>query len=470
MATKIQHRRTLNYSTPFPTLSPGELAFNSQQLKIAMGDAFTGAPLELLAVRFFSTTSSYAANDFIVNAGTLLRAVHPVSPGPFNAADWAGAAAGLSEAPIDGKAYGRKSAVWTQLAAADVTYGAGSVSDVLDNVVTSSSLISDNVTNTSGITGVTVSDSLVYLNNSLIAKAPLISPALTGTPTVPTPPAADSSLTVPNTSWVQARLGAKASILTSDTVPASPADNTLWWESDTAKLYLRYNDGNSSQWVQVNAAAGMGGYVAKIGDSMTGPLILSGNPTLPLGAVTKQYSDLRVLKTGDTMTGDLVLPGLSPATPASAVPKSYADTKLPIMGVTDGSNAAAGQVGEVIAVNASSSTTLTSNTTANVAVLPLTAGDWDVYGEVWLIVGTGGATAFHAAINSASATYPGFTALNTGMSTANFAMPASVGQKLNIRPCRVNLSAPATYYLVALVIFPSGSCTATGNIIARRAR
>ena len=39
-----------------------------------------------------------------------------------------------------------------------------------------------------------------------------------------------------------------------DTPPTSPAPvhGQLWWESDTGALYVYFNDGNSSQWVQVN--------------------------------------------------------------------------------------------------------------------------------------------------------------------------------------------------------------------------
>jgi len=37
----------------------------------------------------------------------------------------------------------------------------------------------------------------------------------------------------------------------SDTPPPSPANGALWYESDSGVLYIWYNDGNSSQWVQV---------------------------------------------------------------------------------------------------------------------------------------------------------------------------------------------------------------------------
>ena len=38
-------------------------------------------------------------------------------------------------------------------------------------------------------------------------------------------------------------------ISTSDTPPASPADGTLWWNSDDGQLKVYYDDGDSSQWV-----------------------------------------------------------------------------------------------------------------------------------------------------------------------------------------------------------------------------
>jgi len=41
----------------------------------------------------------------------------------------------------------------------------------------------------------------------------------------------------------------------SDTPPGSPTDGMLWWESDTGQLYIRYNDGSSSQWVAAAKAA-----------------------------------------------------------------------------------------------------------------------------------------------------------------------------------------------------------------------
>jgi hypothetical protein len=48
-------------------------------------------------------------------------------------------------------------------------------------------------------------------------------------------------------------------------------------------------------------------FVKKAGDTMTGLLVLSGDPAVNLGAATKQYADTKVAKSGDTMTGALVV-------------------------------------------------------------------------------------------------------------------------------------------------------------------
>lgn len=49
----------------------------------------------------------------------------------------------------------------------------------------------------------------------------------------------------------------------SDTPPGSPANGSLWWESDTGTLFISYNDGTSTQWV--TAAGGGSGGGAPIG-------------------------------------------------------------------------------------------------------------------------------------------------------------------------------------------------------------
>lgn len=89
--------------------------------------------------------------------------------------------------------------------------------------------------------------------------------------------------------------------------------------SSGPQLYIQRPPGDSQPQILNNAGnqandiidqqTGDARYINKTGDTMTGLLTLSGNPTANLNAVTKQYADtqdgLRVAKTGDTMTGSL---------------------------------------------------------------------------------------------------------------------------------------------------------------------
>jgi hypothetical protein len=42
-----------------------------------------------------------------------------------------------------------------------------------------------------------------------------------------------------------------ATVTISDTAPAGAVVNSLWWESDTGNMFIRYNDGTSTQWAPV---------------------------------------------------------------------------------------------------------------------------------------------------------------------------------------------------------------------------
>jgi len=65
-----------------------------------------------------------------------------------------------------------------------------------------------------------------------------------------------------NSLWVAGEGGGgSASVTISATAPTSPEEGDLWWDSTDGNLYIYYNDGTSSQWVE--ASAGMGGAVDK---------------------------------------------------------------------------------------------------------------------------------------------------------------------------------------------------------------
>lgn len=50
-----------------------------------------------------------------------------------------------------------------------------------------------------------------------------------------------------------------ASVPMSDSPPTNPAQGDLWFDSSVAKTYIYYNDGSSSQWVQLNPSGGSDG-------------------------------------------------------------------------------------------------------------------------------------------------------------------------------------------------------------------
>ena len=46
--------------------------------------------------------------------------------------------------------------------------------------------------------------------------------------------------------------GAAAGLTISTSAPGSPSAGDMWWDSDAGLFLTYYNDGNSSQWVELN--------------------------------------------------------------------------------------------------------------------------------------------------------------------------------------------------------------------------
>ena len=66
------------------------------------------------------------------------------------------------------------------------------------------------------------------------------------------------------------------SLTVSDTAPGSPFDGDLWWESDTGRLKVRYNDGSSVQWVDAMPIPNISNLYSKAGGPITGNVTISG--------------------------------------------------------------------------------------------------------------------------------------------------------------------------------------------------
>lgn len=112
-----------------------------------------------------------------------------------------------------------------------------------------------------------------------------------------------------------------------DTPPGTPLDRQLWWQSSTGVLALRFNDGNSTQWVQVNTPPGA--YVPLIGGQMSGTLYNNATTAFwaeggttsyvsrganSYGAFVAQTSDGKSVSMGAGPAGELVLNSINSVT------------------------------------------------------------------------------------------------------------------------------------------------------------
>lgn len=143
-----------------------------------------------------------------------------------------------------------------------------------------------------------------------------------------------------------------------------------------------------------------------------------------------------------------------------------------LTGVSDGSAAAAGTIGEYISSTRApgSAIGLTTNVTADITSISLTAGDWDIWGNVEALPDAGvSLTNVATALSTTTATLP-LSPNNGGYGV--LVVPFTVGQPcaLPAGQMRLSLIATTTVYLVTQVGFGGGACAGYGFIGARRRR
>ena len=138
-------------------------------------------------------------------------------------------------------------------------------------------------------------------------------------------------------------------------------------------------------------------------------------------------------------------------------------------GTTTNDNAESGRIGEYISANvaAGSAVSLASNVAKNVTSISLTAGDWDVSGNVAFTISSS-CNNVQSWISTTSASRP---APPNGGAFNEIAGPSSVtGTTLPTGTTRLSLSGTTTVYLSTIVLFSTGTVSAYGFIGARRAR
>jgi len=159
---------------------------------------------------------------------------------------------------------------------------------------------------------------------------------------------------------------------------------------------------------------------------------------------------------------------ISPTTITAALSITPSQT-LGIVGTTTNNNANAGSVGEVVtsSVASGAAVALASGTTSNVTSISLTAGDWDVSGNVNFSLAAATVTQMSAGITDVSATVP------TDGSESYSGLQLTVGTTIDtatMRFRRISLAATTTVYLVGRATFSVGAISAFGSIVARRRR
>ncbi len=95
--------QTLRSSTPGARPSsraPGELFVNFPDRQLGVIDS-ASAPLDLIAVRFFSAGANYAVGDCVMQGGKVYQASAAITPGAFNPAQWTALSTAADLASVD---------------------------------------------------------------------------------------------------------------------------------------------------------------------------------------------------------------------------------------------------------------------------------------------------------------------------------------------------------------------------------
>jgi len=214
--------------------------------------------------------------------------------------------------------------------------------------------------------------------------------------------------------------------------------------------------------------------------------ITLGNTALYLGNTTTTVAGLTltspvissITNTGTltlpTTTGTLSLAGAnSDITSMTAVTAINRTGGTALTGTNTNDAAAAGRVGEYISstVASANAVSLTNATTSNITSISLTAGDWDVSGEVGF---TGNAATSQTyqlgSISQTSLSIDQAGGMCVGASPrADTTYQTSIN-RMAVIGGRISLSATTTVYLTAQAGFSVSTLSAYGFIRARRVR
>lgn len=219
------------------------------------------------------------------------------------------------------------------------------------------------------------------------------------------------------------------------------------------------------------------------GDIVANPVVFNGSSDISLissfvsGANIPSPNIFNSLISNPTITGGSIssssISGATINSPVFSGTATGSVTSNVIQGVTDGSSAAIGYIGQIISstIGVGSAVSLTSGTTANVTSITLTAGDWYVNGQVdYRASVSTNITVLTQGISQTSATIGTQDTFTRLVTTVVPTASNDIG--LPIREQRISTSSNVTIYLVCNTVFSGAGQTlsAYGTIEARRIR
>ncbi len=191
--------------------------------------------------------------------------------------------------------------------------------------------------------------------------------------------------------------------------------------------------------------------------------------TILYNASANTVSGLATANSSILVTSAGGVPSWSTTVPAFTTASiTFSPTTGGIVGTTTNDNTASGNVGQFVSsvISSGAPVSFSNGVAKDLTSISLTAGDWDVWGN---LTGSGSGANIAAIvlwISSTSATQPDLSLLSvlggTGLLLSNVGFPAP--------SLRFSLSGTTTVYISAAVSFGSGTATCSGGIYARRRR
>lgn len=267
--------------------------------------------------------------------------------------------------------------------------------------------------------------------------------------------------------------------------------NVFTLSNPSAVTFLRVNADNS---ISVRTPAQMLsdiGAFAAAGGTVSGSISATGNiqasnlvatGTLNANSVTGATGSFSSAVTGTSFVGAVAAASATGATLASGVTASSLIlfgtnptlSQPNIVGVTNGSSANAGSVGELISssVVSGSAVSLASGTAKNLTQITLSAGEWDVQALSYILPAAGTSLVFGAISVSQTSATMDFTPGSFGEQAYVSTGTNIGGQNFNVQagPVRLRPTASATISAVCLCNFSGSTCGVYGILRATRVR